>query len=144
MKGRFLSPQPFLFELIVVIFFFAFASIISLQVFVKASNLSQDSVSLQKSVLEIQSAAERDKTLSPKGLNWTIRAQHFDRDWAETDEANASYKLVTQVDQKSRWAGTMVHFHYKMYEGETLLYELESKKYYSSAAASSEGGDVNE
>lgn len=143
MKGRFISPQPFLFELILVIFFFAFASVISLQVFVKASNLSQDSVALQKSILEVQSTAEADKTLSQEDLNWTIRSTFFDKNWAETDESNASYTLVTQVDFSDRWSGTMVNFDYKMYHGKTLLYELTSKKYYTSSA-SLQGGDINE
>lgn len=144
MKERFISPQPFLFELIVVIFFFAFASIISLQVFVKASNLSQDSVALQRSVLEIQSAAEADKTLSQEDLNGLIRVRYFDKNWAETDEAHAFYTLVTEIDRNSRWAGTMVDFNYKMYQEDTLLYELDTKKYYSSGDTFLEGGDFNE
>jgi len=145
MKSKFHTPsQPFLMELIVVIFFFAFASVISLQVFVKASNLSQEAVALEKSMIQIQSAAERDRTLSQEDLAGTLRARYFDENWTETNQANASYTLVTQIDKSSRPAGTMVSFHYKMTKSDITIYELDTKKYYPSSALSVEGGDLHE
>lgn len=121
----------FLTELIIVILFFAIASTITLQLFVKASGLADRTSDLNGGIMVVQSAAEIDKSTDLMSLDQKSRFEYYDENWEKTDEANKVYTLTSQVVLENRWAGTMAIFTYTLSARETVIYELTAKKYYS-------------
>ena len=140
----------FLIELIIVVLFFAFASIIVMQVFVKASDLADDSMALNGAVIAAQSAAELDKATPIENHSSSERYQYFDENWQPIEHSGGQYILTTTTQMDNRWTGIMATFTYNITSGERLIYQLQAKKYYSSGIASiqsnssQERGDPNE
>lgn len=148
MKEKSISRSHlFLIELILVILFFAIASSIALQVFVKASDLADSTMALNGGMMLAQSTAEIDKNTPFEELDLSERTEYFDEHWQKVDASTASYALTSKVELEDRWAGIMANFTYKITSSETLIYQLQAKKYYSMESlmpVPEKGGTFNE
>lgn len=132
MKTRGMSrAQLFLIELIIVILFFTLAGAITLQVFVKASAQSDYTKALNGGMMAAQNAAETDKIKNFDELILNGTTIYYNNKWQSSDKSKAKYVLTSQVDLEERWAGVMANFTYTVNEGNKIIFQLKSKKYYS-------------
>ena len=134
----------FLIELIVVILFFSFASVIALQVFTKSHELANNSTALNGAIMTVQTAAETDKNTLLKNLDSSKRLIYFNKDWEITDSSDETYILTSTVTLEGKPAGTMAVFNYAVTADNKIIYQLQAKKYYSEetfSSASTKRGD---
>ncbi len=127
----------FLLELVVIILFFSFAGAITVQVFSKSHTLAQSTTALNEAVIAVQTAAETDKSLRFQDIGADQKAVYFNEDWEVTDAVSAVYTMTSGVSLEERPAGTMAVFEYTVTSasGDEIIYQLQSKKYYSGEAA---------
>ena len=74
----------FLIELIVVILFFSIAVAITVQVFSKAYELTQNSRELNGAILAVQTAAEMDKTSAFSEIDINKGPVYYNSNWELT------------------------------------------------------------
>ncbi len=127
----------FLIELTVVILFFAFASVISLQVFSKAYDIGNDTTALNGAIMAVQTAAETDKNTPFQDLTISQEATYFNKDWEIASLSDATYVMTSAVELEEKWAGTMAVFDYTVSSENEIVYQLQTKKYYSGETTSS-------
>lgn len=120
----------FLIELIVVILFFSSASVITVQVFIKAFQLSERTTALNGAMLTVQTAAETDKTVSFQDIDTSKKTVCFNEDWEAVDPAEATYTITSNVTLDERSAGTMAVYDYTAASGGKTIYQLQAKRYY--------------
>lgn len=134
MKGRNISRSNlFLIELIIVILFFAFASLIAMQIFLKSDGLASDTVTLNGAIMAAQTAAETEKAASFHDLKMLSKNTYYDEDWKITQKKNKAYTLKRNIKLEKRTAGTLVTFVNTITQEGDIIYKLESKKYYSNS-----------
>lgn len=132
----------FLIELIIVILFFAFSAAIAVQVLSKAHELSQSATALNGAVLAVQTAAETDKTVRLQDIDTSQRTTaYFNEDWEIAEPAGAVYIMTSDVALEEREAGTMAVYSYSVASDNKVIYQLQSKKYYSGEALSAASPD---
>lgn len=129
----------FLVELIIVILFFAFSSIITVQVFGRSFHLDDKTTSLNGAVMAVQTAAETDKATAFNDIDPSEKTAYFSKDWMPSEPAAAEYKLVTKTSFDEQEAGTMAIYDYTAAStaDDSVIYQLQTKKYYSGESASS-------
>lgn len=124
----------FLIELIIIIVFFIFASSIILRVFVKANELSVNTVALDGAVITTQSNAEFYKTMSYSQLSNTTSIYYYDKNWQKTTFENAYYLITMEIILEDKQHGIMANFNQKVNfidkKNDDLIFNLETKKYY--------------
>lgn len=126
------KTRAFLTEFIIVIFFFAISMVITVHLFVSATEKSENAVNLTNSTIAMDNVAAKiklngDKIDNPEDLDFT---QYFDKNWCETDRANAKYVLyVTTVINRTS-TGKMCKAEIEVYEGESLINSKMVIKYY--------------
>lgn len=134
MKGRNISRSNlFLIELIIVILFFAFASLIAMQIFLKADEIASDTDTLNGAIMAAQTAAETEKATSFQDLKVLSKNTYYDEDWKITEKKNKAYTLKRSIKLEKRTAGTLVTFVNIITQEGDMIYKLESKKYYSNS-----------
>ena len=133
----------FLIELIVVILFFSFASVITVQIFSKSFQLAENTTALNGAVMAVQTAAETDKTILFKNIDPSEKIIYYNKDWKITDRANSVYTLTSDVTMEEKWAGTMAVYNYTMSSDDKTIYQLKTKKYYSGETTSTSPDEVN-
>lgn len=121
----------FLIELIIVVLFFSFAGAVTVQVFSKARIMSDDATALNGAVLAVQTAAEADKGLRLQEIDPDGNTVYFDGTWKITDSSQAVYTMTSEVVLEQREAGTMAVYHYEVKSEDEIIWQLQSKKYYS-------------
>ena len=131
----------FLVELIIVILFFAFSSIITVQVFGRSFRLDDATTALNGAVIAVQTAAETDKATALIDIDPSLveTTAYFDKGWAATETEDAVYKLITKISFSEQEAGTMAIYDYTALSAadDHVIYQLQTKKYYSGESASS-------
>jgi hypothetical protein len=129
----------FLVELIIVILFFAFSSIITVQVFGRSFHLDNDTTALNGAVIAVQTVAETDKNTDFKDIDPTEKTAYFSKEWTPSEPTAAEYKLVTKTSFAEQEAGTMAIYDYTAVSttDNSVIYQLQTKKYYSGESASS-------
>ena len=127
----------FLIELIIVILFFSFASVISLQVFSKSYDIANDTTALNGALMAVQTAAETDKSISFRNLDTSREAVYFNKNWEISDPNDATYIMSSDVTFEDKWAGTMAVFDYTVTADNVIIYQLQTKKYYAGETLSS-------
>lgn len=136
--------QLFLIELIVVVLFFSFAGAVTVQVFSKAHGLAQSSEALNGAVMAAQTKAETDKTLGFKDIGKAEDTLHFDGSWNITDSSEAVYTMTTETTLEHRDAGTMAVYNYSVTSDDGIIWQLQTKKYYSGESVDEASpGEVN-
>ncbi len=136
MKNRGMSRSHlFLIELIVVILFFSFAGVITVQVFSKAFQLAEGTTALNGATIVVQTAAETDRTRSLEEFIPSQNIVYYNKGWEVTNPSNAAYTMTTDATLEERWAGSMAIHHYTVTSGDKIIYQLLTKKYYSGNAA---------
>lgn len=125
----------FLLELVVIILFFSFAGAITVQVFSKAHALAQNTTALNEAVTAVQTAAETDKFLKLQDVTAGQKVLYFNENWEAADAGGAVYTVTSDVSLEARPAGTMAVYDYTASSGDGIIYQLQSKKYYSGEAA---------
>jgi len=121
----------FLIELIVAVLFFSFAGAVTVQVFSKAHTLAEKTTDLNGAVLAVQTAAEADKALSFQEIDLVGDTVYFDDSWKTTESSRAVYTMTSEVVLEEREAGTMAVYHYEVKTADEIIWQLQSKKYYS-------------
>ena len=121
----------FLIELIIVILFFSFASVIALQVFTKSYEIANNTTALNGAIMAVQTAAETDRNTVFKDLKVAQEATYFNKDWEISDPSDATYIMTSNVKLEDKWAGTMAVFDYAIAADNKIIYQLQMKKYYS-------------
>lgn len=129
----------FLIELIVVILFFAFASVITVRVFSKSFELDAETTTLNGAVMAVQTVAETDKTAAFKEIDSTPETLYFDEEWKTIDSSGAVYTLTSEVDLIGQPAGTMAVYNYTVSSNDNVIFRLQTKKYYSGETGSDSG-----
>ena len=132
----------FLIELIVVILFFAFASVITVQVFSNAFQLDDDTTTLNGALTAVQTAAEMDKTIAFNDIDPSGKTLYFNKDWNVTNPADAVYTIKSEAELVKQQSGTMAVYNYTASSGDNVIYRLQAKKYYSGKTAAD--GSANE
>lgn len=139
--------QLFLIELIIVILFFTLTGAVTLQVFVKASEQADHAQALNGGMMAVQNAAEADKSKSFTELSLHDTTVYYTDKWQNTNGSKSKYVLTSRVDLEERWVGVMASFTYTVKEGNKVIFQLKTKKYYSGEvllSADGNGGDTNE
>ncbi|HHU17693.1 MAG TPA: type II secretion system protein [Clostridiales bacterium] len=120
----------FLIELIVVILFFSIAVAITVQVFSKAYELTQNSRELNGAILAVQTAAEMDKTSAFSEIDINKGPVYYNSNWELTTPSEAAYTLKTNISIERRETGSMAVYNYTVMSGEKTIYKIQTKKYY--------------
>lgn len=120
----------FLIELIVVILFFSAASIITVQVFIKAFQLSESTTALNGAIIAVQTAAETDKTVPLEDIDTIKKIVCYNADWESVDADEAVYTVTSDIILDERLAGTMAVYEYTSAAGGKTIYQLQVKRYY--------------
>lgn len=122
--------QLFLIELIVVILFFSIAVAITVQVFTKAHELTQNSRELNGAILAVQTAAEMDKTAAFSEIGSNKEPAYYNSNWESSTPSEATYTLITNITIEKRETGSMAVYNYTVTSGDRTIYTIQTKKYY--------------
>ncbi|MFZ2539143.1 MAG: hypothetical protein WAX04_09625 [Oscillospiraceae bacterium] len=128
----------FLIELIVTILFFALASAVCMQLFVKAHLISTHSSDLSMALNEVQSATECFKSSDgsiqsvatilgvKSGENANEISVYYDKNWNITDD-NIVYELTLSTNLENPVVATITVT--KSADKANPIYQIEAKKY---------------
>ncbi len=123
--------QLFLIELIIAVLFFSFAGAVTVQVFSKASELAQKAEALNGAVIAAQTAAETQRTVPFRDIDPDGDTVYFDDSWTITEPSKAVYTMTTNVVLEKREAGAMAVYHFEVKSADEIIWQLQTKKYYT-------------
>lgn len=121
----------FLLELMIAILFFALASSVCLQIFVKSYKVSQSSENLNHAVNITQSIFAKfesdDYTNQLEEKNYEI---YFDKDWMECKKDSSVAEVVVSYtkDSETRYVNVQVFFEDEMIYEQDNHYHIQQEK----------------
>jgi len=134
------KAHVFLMEIIIAILFFSIAAAVTLQLFVRARQQSQDSVDLNTAVIKTQNIAEVFKASDSVGENWVSFCEenfvrdgedytaYYNEDWFPSKDATERYVQV-EIKREAQTGGTMITADISCVKNENILYSLQIKRY---------------
>ncbi len=130
--GNIHKTRAFLTEFVIVIFFFAISMVITVNLFVSATEKSENAVNLTNSTIAMDNVAAKikingDGMSNLEDLDFT---KYFDKDWCETDRTNAKYFLYVKTVINRTSTGKMCNAVIEVYDGDTLINSKTVIKYY--------------
>ena len=111
------KANSFLIELIIVIFFFAIASTVTLQLFMNAQAKTSETKQLSMAVINVQSALEKARSGIESGdislqhvfdgsdLSGGVYTLYYDKDWKRVTE-NGYYSITVSLKTADTKAGS--------------------------------------
>lgn len=138
MKQRFRSTGFFV-ELILTILFFAIACSIIVQIFAKASIMSQNALEQRNAAAQCQTLCETLKGAAliedalPEGSyekkDKDEYLVYYNEDWQPVPSAQEVFKIALRTETMPQPTGTLLKMTFEAQKGENLLYTMEGAQY---------------